>query len=162
MMRHDRIDAPPFGDDEDANRAVKSSARGVERFVQEAQKLAAMRTRDLALRAAQKDLVASLRGEIESRARAFHVDPDRFLEACRRELERRTRRRIVIPEVAGPAPLDPKVRELEGALLEAEIVEANRRRLLTGAQARFDQAAAAARAARDRLTTYRTVKGIHP
>jgi len=90
---------------------------------------------------------------VKSRATAVHVDADEFLEACRKELERRTRKPVTIAPTPSTAS-DYEAHRLQGELLDAELHEKAKRRLFDGAQRRLADAQAATRVARAALDAH--------
>lgn len=155
-MIHSRIKADaPFGEDEDANNAVRTFAPVAGLLAQETQKLAAMKTSNLNLRVAQEGRVSDLRSEMVSRASAVHVDPDEFLAACIKHLSKRGGKPLAAIPALSRAPIDGEDRRLQEQVLDAELAEADRKRRLDTAQGRYDAAVTATQVARARLAAHR-------
>jgi hypothetical protein len=168
MMRHDPQGFPPFGDDEDANRRLTESLGLIGQLAQASTKLDTMKTPNLNARAEQKAYVADLRSELRGRAERAGIDVDEFIEAGRKELEKRLRRKVIIPIVQTAARVvDDEEARLQVLVHDAEIAEEKTHRIqrelkarFDGAQKRFDAACDAADRARAALATYRTTRKV--
>jgi hypothetical protein len=116
MIRND-IERP-FGDDEDANRAVRAILSTVGELSTQSRRLAQTRFRNVNTMHAQRQLVQGLRDEVTSAASRVHQPADEFLEAARLMLERRLRRPITIHPAPAERPhMDPVQRELDREVL---------------------------------------------
>ena len=153
-MRHDPGGFPPFGDDEDANRAVRAAMSLTGDLASAITKLERMTSRDPGQRAAQADHVGTLRRELHGRADAVFVDRVKFVEACEAELSRRLRRKITLTAAPKRQQIDDEARAFQMAIYDAEIFEGKKEELAAAAQLRFEKAQAATRAARAALAAY--------
>src|SRR5579859_19465 len=135
-LLHQRTDKP-FGDDEDANRAVGSVLSLVGELSVQSRKLAKTDFRNMQAEGRQRALVADLRERIASRALSVHVAPEKFIEAVRIELQRRTRRSIVIhADRVHRVGLDPDQRRLDADVLAVRHLLENAEQNLKRAQTR--------------------------
>jgi hypothetical protein len=158
MMRQDINGFPPFGDDEDANRAVARALRIGALLAEGQAKLAAMKTPNLNAQAAQRQRVEDLLAELHSRADSVHVDRGEFLAAVTRLLSKRSGKPVAIAAVTPSRnrQVDEEGRRLEAAVMDAEQIEADRLRRLTSARNKHVEAQGVAAAARAALAAHHT------
>jgi hypothetical protein len=149
----------PFGDDEDANRKVASVLSDISRLSIESRKLAQTDFRNLNAELAQRGVVQGLLSDINLAADRVFVDHAEFLEAGRRMLEHRTRRKIVIhPVRQGRAGLDAEQSRLDGEVIEIERALDNARETLLRWTTRVQNLEAGLRTARLAATRHRTAQ----
>ena len=148
---------PPFGDDEDANRAVRAAMSLTADLINASALLDLMKKKNLRpeKRETQRLHVETLRAELHGRADAVHVGHAEFVAACEKELSTRLRRKVAVtPPAARREPIDETARSMQMAIYDAEIFEEAKQTLATAANERLEKAREVTRAAHAALAAH--------